>query len=346
MLVSVVIPTYNRGHRLLPTLQRLLASDITGVRAVEILVVDNGSATAVAPLLNGMPVEAPFSLTCIRLPKNLGPSGARNAGFRESHGDLVLFVDDDILVLPDVVRGHVEAHTRFPGSVIFGRCELPPPTTRNPLYDYLESLKVNTSDHSWADFEPQSVVSSGQLSVERSLFAGQGWVYRDDLQTPAAEEFELSYRLHQRCVPILMGSKLVAWHEQELTIANVCRQQYMHGLGCAAAAADSPETLRLPQLAQIIETVRAEETMGLWTRPKAVLRAAIARPAVRRVLVELCILSERWPTLRSALPVLYRIAVSAHFVAGVWDGLDRSGRQASVVVDPPTPGRDAPGSPS
>ena len=66
---------------------------------------------------------------CVRQ-ENAGPAAARNLGFATSHGDIVIFIDDDILVPSDLVRLHVEAHVLNPGSVIFGGC-VPPPDANN-----------------------------------------------------------------------------------------------------------------------------------------------------------------------------------------------------------------------
>jgi glycosyltransferase involved in cell wall biosynthesis len=49
--VSVVIPTYGRGDRLGATLDALLASDTSGLDAVDIIVVDDGSPKPIASVL-------------------------------------------------------------------------------------------------------------------------------------------------------------------------------------------------------------------------------------------------------------------------------------------------------
>ena len=51
MNASIVIPTYGRGDRLGATLDALLASDTSGLDAVEIIVVDDGSPQPVAPVV-------------------------------------------------------------------------------------------------------------------------------------------------------------------------------------------------------------------------------------------------------------------------------------------------------
>src|SRR5678810_642452 len=106
MRLSVVIPTYNRGAKLTATLQALLASVTEGLDAVEIVVVDDGSTIPAESVAGSPQVLPPFSLRYLRQP-NAGPAAARNNGFRNTHGDIVLFMDDDILVPPTMLRQHV-----------------------------------------------------------------------------------------------------------------------------------------------------------------------------------------------------------------------------------------------
>ncbi len=79
MNVSVVIPTYNRGERLGPTLDALLASDTSGLDAVEIIVVDDGSPEPVAPVVESRVACPPISLRCIR--RMPGPPRPATPGF-------------------------------------------------------------------------------------------------------------------------------------------------------------------------------------------------------------------------------------------------------------------------
>src|ERR1700677_2763896 len=97
MNVTIVIPTHNRGEKLAATVERLLANDAGRLEEVDVIVVDDGSIVPVSPLLDRLRPSPPFTLRCIRLDPNAGPAAARNAGFRCARGEVVLFVDDDIL---------------------------------------------------------------------------------------------------------------------------------------------------------------------------------------------------------------------------------------------------------
>ena len=121
MITSVVIPTFNRGRLLLGTVEHILQNGLPKGVVVEIFVVDDGSSTPAEQALSTLVAVPPFALRVLRQ-ENAGPATARNAGFRAAQGRIVLFLDDDILVGPDLVARHLEAHDRFPGSVVFGQC--------------------------------------------------------------------------------------------------------------------------------------------------------------------------------------------------------------------------------
>jgi glycosyltransferase involved in cell wall biosynthesis len=124
MYVSVVVPSFNRGEGIRPTLEALIHADREGIGPLEIVVVDDGSDTPIEPIVRSSVVPADVRLGCLRQ-ANRGPGAARNAGFRHTSGSIVLFVDDDVILPPTLIRKHVDLHRRYPGSVIYGTCVLP-----------------------------------------------------------------------------------------------------------------------------------------------------------------------------------------------------------------------------
>jgi hypothetical protein len=322
--VSVVVPTFNRGPALAETIRRLFASELDGRDDLEILVVDDGSTV---PAVESVPATAPtaaspgWPLRWLRQ-SNAGPAAARNAGFRAGTGELTLFVDDDILVPPDLVRAHVAAHRARPGTVIFGLCPFAPGDPGDRFRRFLDEVLPPGATMA-DDLALTSTVASGQISVERHQFPQADGVYSSQMTTPAAEEYELAFRLHQRGIPILVASAILATHDQVVDIESYCRQQYKHGVGCGEAAAKRPELLEMTELARIIEATgpaRAGESRFARGRMrKALATLPWARASLLRVAQSL----EGIPAPAATQFAAYRAAISAHFVAGVREGLSR-----------------------
>jgi hypothetical protein len=170
-----------------------------------------------------------------------------------------------------------------------------------------------------AEFRAVSIVASGQLSVERRSFSGSEAVYRDNLVTPAAEEYELSMRLRRRKIPIFFAERIVAGHDTSAALIDVCRQQYKHGVGCGEAARRCPETLEIEELARIVS---ASQGAGV-NRGLATLRRLAASSSSRTLVLAFARVAERLGPRVAAFIPLYRFAISVHFLAGVRDGLER-----------------------
>lgn len=340
MQLDVVIPTYNRGPKLSVTLEALLQSQTVGLDEVRIVVVDDGSPIPASPIVESRLVAPPFALRCIRQ-ANAGPAAARNTGFRASLADIVLFMDDDILASPALLRQHVEAHRLRPSSVVFGSCPLMRTPKPNSLLEYLEEDTSPSKNGTVnVEFIPHPIIASGQLSVERPQFDPEQRVYSDGLATPAAEEFELSIRLKHRGIPILQAPHIVAWHDHPITLDSVCGQQYKHGVGCAEAALKCPETLELPDLRRVIDTCgpASRSDSNRQVIKKAIKRLASMQPS-RKALLRLAQASEKLMPRSPALHGLYRTAISAHFCAGVRDGLKKFAQEGAKPLCPSQPAR-------
>ena len=94
MLVTVVIPLYNKKDTIVRAVQSVLSQTYGDV---EIIVVDDGSTDASpAVLLDAM--GGRFKLVS---QKNAGPGAARNAGARAGSGELLAFLDADDEWRPD-----------------------------------------------------------------------------------------------------------------------------------------------------------------------------------------------------------------------------------------------------
>src|SRR5215813_9824311 len=63
--MTVVIPTFNRGSLLTPTVEHLLQSRREGIGEVEVIVVDDGSTPPASEYLRTIPSSLPFAFRVV-----------------------------------------------------------------------------------------------------------------------------------------------------------------------------------------------------------------------------------------------------------------------------------------
>lgn len=98
--LSVVIPAYNVSHAIKRVLDALHRSAIAG--PCEVIVIDDASTDSSARLAHNHPLRP----TVLSLPERLGSGAARNIGTLVAGGDLILYLDGDMVVPSHALREH------------------------------------------------------------------------------------------------------------------------------------------------------------------------------------------------------------------------------------------------
>ncbi|MBT3365678.1 MAG: glycosyltransferase [Nitrospina sp.] len=100
-LVSIIIPTFNRGYCLAESICSVLDQSFTNL---ELIVVDDGSTDNTLEIVRKFP-----GTQMICLEKNRGVSFARNRGLEQARGDWIAFLDSDDLW----EKGKLEAQIKW-----------------------------------------------------------------------------------------------------------------------------------------------------------------------------------------------------------------------------------------
>jgi glycosyltransferase involved in cell wall biosynthesis len=111
MTVSVIIPTFKPSDSVYLSIESVVRQNTP----CQTIVVENGSCTEkLKDFCDTKRVDY------IHM-EEAGANLARNYGAAHADHDLLLFTDDDCLLAPDCVSQHIQAHVRYPNSVIGGR---------------------------------------------------------------------------------------------------------------------------------------------------------------------------------------------------------------------------------
>jgi len=87
--ISVIIPTFNRGHLIIKSIKSVLNQTYPNI---EILVVDDGSTDNTEKLIKNFDNNR---IKYIKIKKNIGASHARNIGIMNASGKYISFQDSD-----------------------------------------------------------------------------------------------------------------------------------------------------------------------------------------------------------------------------------------------------------
>ena len=161
---SIILPTYQRRHLVCEAVNALTRQAYDG--SIEIIAVIDGSTDGTAAALAA--IKCPFPLRVIEQP-NRGQAAARNRGADEATGNVLLFIDDDMICDPDLVQQHARLHQEGADAVT-GNIPIHPDSPPGILTDAVASA---------ADWEQRSQLTpfeiySGQLSVKKSAFDALG----------------------------------------------------------------------------------------------------------------------------------------------------------------------------
>ena len=207
-LVTVIIPTYNRGWILQDAIDSVLDQDFSDY---ELIVVDDGSSDNTREILGAYGDR----ITVLRQP-NRGVSAARNRGINEAAGQLIAFLDSDDLWLPGKLSTQVEFFEDNADAVINQTQEI---WIRNG-----QRVNPKKRHHKFSGmiFERSlalCLVSPSAVMIKKSLLEAVGGF---DENLPACEDYDLWLRISCRYSVHLIDIALIikrGGHDDQLSKA-------------------------------------------------------------------------------------------------------------------------------
>lgn len=157
--------------------------------------------------------EAPDELIVVERADLPGPAAARNEGATRATGDVLVFVDADVVARPDAfrrIRRAFEADAEL--AALFGSYDDEPgdpgvvSTFRNLLHHHVHHAGAGPASTFWA----------GLGAIRRDAFAAAGGFDAHRYPHPSVEDIELGLRISAaggriRLDPTVQGTHLKAW---------------------------------------------------------------------------------------------------------------------------------------
>ncbi len=205
--ISIIIPVYNREEHLRLCLKALSQQSIPA-EEYEIIVVDDGSQDLSAV------VGREFGAKTIST-SNKGPAAARNIGIEAACGDILIFLDADILVSKDYLHEVRERHSKTNSLLLLGARRHLPEGIINPLdapicLDSREKLLRNYSFCLTHLNCPWSLAYTCNFSISRNFLGNirfdesyVGW---------GLEDIDFAYELHKHGAEIVFSRGISGYH--------------------------------------------------------------------------------------------------------------------------------------
>lgn len=209
--LSVIVPVHNGGEDLRRCLQGLAQSSRP---ADEIIVVDDGSTDGSAALAAAAGARV---VTVSEGPR--GPAFARNRGVEAASGNLLVFVDADVVVHTDTLARieKVMGENADVGALFGSYDDNPPVRTAASLYKNL--LHHHVHQNSRAD---AGTFWAGCGAVRRAAFQAVGG-FDEGYRRPSIEDIDLGVRLRAAGQRILLCADIQATHLKHWTLASLLR---------------------------------------------------------------------------------------------------------------------------
>jgi len=236
---SVIIPTYNRFEMLVDCLAAVRAQTVPE-DAYEIIVVDNASQDATAQIVERLNAQAGKAIKYV-YEVQPGLLHARHAGAQVARGDILAFIDDDVIVesdwLAQLSRAYEELNAEAAGGRIRIRWDEEPPGWIAAYQCRLGAIDLGPQMRLLATNE---TINGGNFSIRRQyLYEVGGFAPGEDCRSSVrgSSEVGLCRRIHARGGHIAWVPDALVWHCQMVakhaTIADL-RQRYVSG-GIGAA---------------------------------------------------------------------------------------------------------------
>ncbi len=324
--VTVIVPTYQRASTLERTLKGLRGVDYPA-DALEIIVVDDGSTDSTRTVVERFPAVRYVSQV------NRGVASARNFGAKLATGEILMFLDDDIIIAPDNLRRHLATRAVRGDCIVAGHSNFDPEVhavlARSPFGRFrlwTEDVSQRELARRWesSDQTRNRTVPTQNLTIGRQLFWELGGF--DERFPVGAEDQDLCWRARAAGCEIVYDFNIRVLHnDQHRDLLALCRREERGAIGIVCLTRKHPDFPRPPTLTlngplQRTDTLRLvirkltrsvlSTTPALWIAHQLVSAVELLRP------------DGGWP-----LEFLYRALTGLYVFRGVRCGFRITSRE-------------------
>ena len=224
-LVDVIIPCYNVKHIVESCISSVLNQQYQG--DFNIYLINDGSTDQTGTILDFFYSHSYIKI--IHLEKNSGLSTARNEGINAGNGEVILFLDSDMVVQDNWINEHIRALGENNIVGVIGDSILPKGIKPNVLDKYLYSIRRGARQ-----FGENTTISFpyflfNNTSVKRAIFDVVE-LFDENITSYGGEDTELAIRLWEAYPNGLrFSSQAASEHHHKRTLDEFCESMHNYG---------------------------------------------------------------------------------------------------------------------
>jgi len=208
--ISIIMPVYNGTEFIVQSLPPLIGMMQRG-EIREVIVVDDSSTDDTAKIAKELGARV------IPSGGRLGPGAARNEAAKLAAGDILWFVDADVIIHDDAAQYMEEGFANSDVVAVFGSYN-----DRPPAQNFLSQYK-NLVHHFYhhRGRKEANTFWSGCGAVRKNKFLEVGGFDIEMFKRPSIEDIELGYRLRDAGGKIMLFPELQSTHLKEWRLLNL-----------------------------------------------------------------------------------------------------------------------------
>ncbi len=318
----VIIPTYNRKESLLRILDSL-SRQTYPVERFEVIVVDDGGSDGTEAVAQN---AFPFPLRYVRQ-ENQGDAVARNRGAQEAQGEILQFLDDDIVTAPDFISAIVLEHSLSDTLVVIGNL-LTMPSSSPTVFEQVTTATQRERNHVSGEIDFTELLS-GVLSLRRKYYLSLGMM-QPVVQSGSSVwcDVEFAYRARVQGFAFRRCGDAIAYHDDyALRDLRISCQRAKRAASTGIDLFQRHPELRahLPSLQDKGPIAWRQDPSALILR-KLVRQLASSSPIMWTMERTVPFLERRGPASK-LLALLYRWIISGYIYHGYREGLRAAGKE-------------------
>lgn len=205
-LISVIIPTYNRGRLILDSVNSVLNQTY---KNIELIVVDDCSTDDTKKIIESI---KDFRIKYVKLEKKSGACVARNRGIEKSTGEFIAFNDSDDLWIPEKICSQLDFLNKNNADIALCKMEC-----RTPENKFI---------HNFPNIEQDKQISFIELlkynSASTQTIFGKTECFREimfDAKMPRLQDWDVVLRLSKKYKIFYQNQTLVQTFFQKDSIS-------------------------------------------------------------------------------------------------------------------------------